>query len=182
MRTLIFFLIIAMTSSCTQNTSDKDAIKKSLDLTVKELDSLKRVLDKAKLPAKELIKTFLTFQKQDAEEAMNFYVGLFENSKITSVQRYGKDGPAKEGTIMFATFELNGSAFACSDSYAKHEWDFTPGVSIFVECASDTEIQHLFTKLSENGKVLMPLNNYGFSTKFGFVEDRFGVSWQLNLL
>ncbi|MEM6721869.1 MAG: VOC family protein [Bacteroidota bacterium] len=124
----------------------------------------------------------MTFQNQDAEEAMNFYVSLFKNSRVVHVDRYGKEGPAKEGTIMFATFELNGSAFACSDSYVKHAWDFTPGVSIFVECDSDEEIQTLFIKLSENGKVLMPLNNYGFSTKFGFVEDRFGVSWQLNLL
>ena len=123
----------------------------------------------------------MTFQNQDAEEAMNFYVSLFENSKITHVQKYGKEGPAKEGTIMFATFELNGSSFACGDSYIKHEWNFTPGVSVFVECKSDEELQNLFTKLSENGKVYMPLGNYGFSTKFGFVEDRFGVSWQLNL-
>lgn len=127
------------------------------------------------------ITTFLTFQENDAEEAMNFYVKLFENSKITDVQRYGKDGPAKEGSIMVATFELNGSQFACSDSYIKHEWNFTPGVSIWVECKSNDEIENLLAKLSENGKVLMPLDSYGFSSKFAFVEDRFEVSWQLNL-
>ncbi|MEM7185626.1 MAG: VOC family protein [Bacteroidota bacterium] len=127
------------------------------------------------------LRTFLTFQNSDAEEAMNFYVALFENSKVTSVQRYGKEGPAKEGTILYATFELNGIPFACCDSYIKHEWDFTPGVSIFVDCNSEEEITTLFEKLSENGSVLMPLGNYGWSKKFGFVEDRFGVSWQLNL-
>jgi len=128
--------------------------------------------NKNKNKMKKQISTFLTFQENNAEEAMNFYVGLFENSKIIDVQRYGKDGPAKEGTIMVARFELNGSQFACSDSYIKHEWTFTPGVSNFVECKSDDEIENFFAKLSENGKVMMPLNNYGFSQKFGFVEDR----------
>ena len=112
---------------------------------------------------------------------MNFYVALFENSRIIDIQRYGKDGPAKEGTIMMATFELNGSLFACSDSFIKHEWDFTPGVSIFVECKSETEIKKYLEKLSEGGSILMPLDNYGWSSKFAFVVDKFGVSWQLNL-
>lgn len=124
--------------------------------------------------------TFLTFQKNDAEEAMNFYVGLFDNSEVVEVKRYGKEGPAKEGSIMVATFLLDGREFMCSDSYVKHEWDFTPGVSVFVECRSTEELEQLFKALSEGGQVMMPLNNYGFSEKFGFVQDRFGVSWQLN--
>ncbi|MEM8899318.1 MAG: VOC family protein [Bacteroidota bacterium] len=127
------------------------------------------------------ITTFLTFQNNDAEEAMNFYISLFENSTITDIQRHGKEGPAKEGSVFFARFELNGSQFACSDSYIKHEWDFTPGVSNWVDCQSVEEQDKLFSALSENGKVMMPLDNYGFSQRFAFVEDRFGVSWQLNL-
>ena len=127
------------------------------------------------------IATFLTFQKEDAEQAMNFYIGLFENSKIIDLSRWGKDAPGKEGTIIHATFRLNGKLFMCSDSPPIHEWDFTPAVSNFVECKDINQLEELFAKLSENGKVLMPLGNYGFSQKFGFVEDRFGVSWQLNL-
>ena len=69
----------------------------------------------------------------------------------------------------------------CSDSPPIHEWGFTPAVSNYVECMDESQLEHLFTKLSENGKVMMPLDNYGFSQKFGFLEDRFGVSWQLNL-
>ena len=65
---------------------------------------------------KQQITTFQTFQHNNAELAMNFYVELFDNSKITDIQRYGKDGPGKEGTIMRATFELNGIQFICSDS------------------------------------------------------------------
>ncbi len=174
-------LILAiLTFSCCGTKHNKGTMDELQALRT-ELDSLKNLTTKRSSDAKGQIMTFLTFQENNAEEAMNFYVGLFENSKITTIQRYGKDGPAKEGTIFMATFELNGSLFACSDSYIKHEWTFTPGVSNFVECKSDGEIENLFAKLSENGEVLMPLNNYGWSSKFAFVEDRFGVSWQLNL-
>ena len=129
---------------------------------------------------KQKITTFLTFQKNDSEEAMNFYISLFDNSKIVDIQRWGKEGPGKEGTIMHATFQLNGQLFMCSDSPPVHEWDFTPAVSNYVECKSEKEIKNLWEKLTENGQVAMPLDNYGFSQKFGWVVDRFGVSWQLN--
>jgi len=82
---------------------------------------------------------------------------------------------------MHATFNLNGNQFMCSDSPPIHNWGFTPAVSNYVECKDENELERLFTKLSENGKVMMPLDNYGFSQQFGFVEDQFGVSWQLNL-
>lgn len=127
------------------------------------------------------IATFFTFQNYDAEEAMNFYLTLFDNSKIIKIERHPEGGPAKEGAIMFAIFELNGNRYMCSDSYMKHEWSFTPGVSTFVDCESEEQLKNLFTKLSENGKVMMPIGNYGFSKQFAFVEDRFGISWQLNI-
>jgi predicted 3-demethylubiquinone-9 3-methyltransferase (glyoxalase superfamily) len=126
--------------------------------------------------------SFLTFQKNDAEQAMNFYIDLFDNSEILSIQRWSKDGPGKEGTIMHATFALNGIMFMCSDSPPVHNWDFTPAVSNYVECENEEEIERLFSKLSERGQVAMPLDNYGFSQKFGWVIDQFGVSWQLNLM
>ncbi len=146
-----------------------------------ELDSLKNAKTQTSNTAPGQITTFLTFQENNAEEAMNFYVGLFDNSRIVDIQRYGKGGPAKEGTIMVARFELDGSKFACSDSYITHDWTFTPGVSILIDCTTEDEIEKLFAKLAVNGNVLMPLNNYGFSSKFAFVEDQFGISWQLNL-
>ncbi len=181
MKKIIVALIIVMTFGCTDRDKANEANKKIISQKTKELDSLKKVVEKVSIPLERPIKTFLTFQENNAEEAMNFYVGLFENSKILDIQRYGKDGPAKEGTIMVATFELNGSKFACSDSYMKHAWGFSPAVSIWVDCKSNEEIEQLLAKLSENGKILMPLDNYGFSTKFTFLEDQFGVSWQLNL-
>ncbi|MFC7522381.1 VOC family protein [Parapedobacter sp. GCM10030251] len=126
------------------------------------------------------ITTFLTFQENNAEEAMNFYIGLFDNSRIIDIRRHGKGGPAKEGSVMMATFELNGKQFICSDSYVKHAWTFSPAISMYVECRTEEELNKLFDKLSEDGIVYMPLDNYGFSTKFGWVGDRFGVTWQLN--
>jgi len=127
------------------------------------------------------ITTFLTFQDNNAEEAMNFYIRLFGNSKIIALQRHGSSGPAKEGTIMVAKFELNGEQFICSDSYIKHEWTFSPAMSLYVECKTEEEIEKLFANLSERGNVYMPLGHYGFSQKFGWVGDKFGVTWQLNL-
>ena len=130
---------------------------------------------------KKQITSFLTFQKNNAEEAMNFYIDLFDNSKVIEIQRYNKNGPGKEGTIIKAIFELNGNQFICSDSFIQHEWDFTPAISNWVECETKKDIEYLFEKLSENGDVKMTLDNYGFSKQCAFVEDRFGVSWQLNL-
>lgn len=125
--------------------------------------------------------TSLTFQDNNAEKAMNFYVELFDNSKVINVQYWGKEGPVTEGKIRQATFELDGNLFMCSDSPPVHDWDFTPAVSNYIACEDESELEKLFSKLSENGKVTMPLNDYGFSQKFGWVIDQFGVSWQLNL-
>ena len=130
---------------------------------------------------KNQIATFLTFQDNNAENAMNFYVELFDNSKIINVQRWEKGGPVEEGRIMVAKFSLNGNLFMCSDSPPVHEWNFSPAVSNYIDCKNENELEKLFLKLSENGTITMPLNNYGFSQRFGWVIDQFGVSWQLNL-
>ena len=146
-----------------------------------EIDSLKIALNQSKTSGPDII-TFLTFQKEDAELAMNYYVEIFDNSEVVSLKRWEAGGPGKEGTIMQATFDLNGKRFMCSDSPPIHDWDFSPAVSNFVECQSKSELERLFSKLSENGEVAMPLGDYGFSQQFGWVFDQFGVSWQLNLL
>ena len=174
------FIMVVLAISCTdlkRNNSQTEEIK----VLHAEISNSKKSNSEKLNDAKGQIATFLTFQKEDAEQAMNFYMNLFDNSEIIDLKRWGKEAPGKEGTIMHATFTLNGKLFMCSDSPPIHAWDFTPAVSNFVECINDSELEHLFTKLSENGKVMMPLGNYGFSEKFGFVEDRFGVSWQLNL-
>ncbi|MEL6672809.1 MAG: VOC family protein [Bacteroidota bacterium] len=144
------------------------------------LDSLTSVIDQ-QAAAQQSIIPFMTFQKENAEQAMNFYIGLFEHSEIVSLTRWGEGAPSKEGTIMQASFRLNGTLFMCSDSPPVHDWDFTPALSNYMECESEEELTRLFTSLSENGEVTMPLDNYGFSQQFGWVIDQFGISWQLNL-
>ena len=124
---------------------------------------------------------FLMFQNADAEEAMTFYTGLFDDGQVLDVARYGAEGPGPEGTVQVARFTLAGQTFMCSDSPVKHGFGFTPSVSVWVEAESEDELERLFAALSEGGGTLMPLGDYGFSRRFGWVNDRFGVSWQLNL-
>jgi predicted 3-demethylubiquinone-9 3-methyltransferase (glyoxalase superfamily) len=116
-----------------------------------------------------------------AEEAMNFYVAQFANSRIDSIKRYGSGESEPEGTVKLATFTLNGQQFMAMDSAAPHAFNFTPSISLFVECGTEEDIARLFGALLEAGQVLMPLDNYGFSRRFGWLNDRFGVSWQINL-
>ena len=126
------------------------------------------------------ITPFLMFEDA-AEEAMQFYVSVFHNSEIKTIEKYGPGEPGAEGSVKLAEFNIAGQDVRCIDSPAKHQFTFTPSVSLFVECENETELGMAFERLSEKGQVLMPLGNYGFSRKFGWVNDRFGVSWQLNL-
>ncbi|OCA90499.1 hypothetical protein A8F94_01020 [Bacillus sp. FJAT-27225] len=128
----------------------------------------------------EKVTPFLMFQGK-AEEAITLYTSLIEDSEIKRITRYGKNGGGEEGSVMQAVFSLKGQEFMCIDSNIKHAFDFTPSFSIFLTCDSESEIDELYAKLSEGGGVLMPIGNYGFSKKFGWVNDQFGVSWQLNL-
>ncbi|MDR4887991.1 VOC family protein [Fredinandcohnia sp. QZ13] len=130
----------------------------------------------------EKVTPFLMFQDSNAEEAMNFYTSLIEDSEITNIVRYGANGPGDEGTVMHATFTLKGQEFMCIDSNIKHQFTFTPSFSIYLTCSTEEEIDSLYHKLKEGGGELMPLGNYGFSKKFGWINDRFGVSWQLTLV
>lgn len=117
----------------------------------------------------------------DAEAAMDFYVSLFEGSEITQIERYGPGDQGVEGTVKRARFVLGEREFTCIDSFVKHAFTFTPAMSIFVDCDSASELDTCFDALATGGEVLMPLDDYGFSRRFGWVNDRFGVSWQLNL-
>ncbi len=125
------------------------------------------------------IATFLMFSGQ-AEEAMNFYAALFEQSEIVRVTRYGPNEMGPEGSVQHAVFSLSGQPFMCIDSPVKHDFTFTPAISLFVSCADEAKLTRWFEALAAGGQVLMPLDAYPFSPKFGWVQDRFGVSWQLS--
>ena len=129
--------------------------------------------------------TFFMFvgkQHGKAGEAIQYYVSLFKNSSIINIVRYGAGEREPEGTVKHAVFILNGQEYMAMDSNMAHQFTFTPAISIFVTCETEEEIDTLFKELSNGGSVFMELNKYPFSEKFGWVEDKFGISWQLNLV
>lgn len=123
---------------------------------------------------------FLMFDGR-AEEAMRFYVSLFPGARILEMARYGKGAEGAEGSVSRARFVIGGQEFLCTDNVVKHAFTFTPAISLHVQCTSRERMQGLVSGLSEDGRVLMPLDHYGFSKLFAWVEDRFGMSWQLNM-
>ncbi|MEX0873490.1 MAG: VOC family protein [Actinomycetota bacterium] len=134
----------------------------------------------AEVALKQKITTFLTFASGGAEEAMNLYTSLFKDSEVLGIRRYGPDeGGGAEGSVMHATFSIQGQQFMCIDSNVGHEWTFTPAVSLYALCDSEEEIDRLFERLSDGGQVFMELDGYPFAEKFAWIADRFGVSWQL---
>lgn len=112
------------------------------------------------------ITPFLTFNNQ-AEEAVNFYVSIFRNSKIASMSRYGEGGPGPKGSVMSATFLLNGQEFMALNGGP--QFTFADGFSLFVSCETQAEVDELWEKLSAGGE----------KGPCGWVKDKFGVSWQI---
>lgn len=113
------------------------------------------------------ITPFLWFN-DNAEEAMNFYVSTFKNSKVLTVTRYGDAGPGPKGSVMSATFELEGQQFYALNG-GPH-YSFTPAISLFVDCETQTEVDALWNKLLAGG---------GTPDRCGWLRDRFGLSWQI---
>ena len=112
---------------------------------------------------------------------MDFYVLLFPSAKMEEISRWGSGEQGAEGFVKVATFSLNGQKVMCTDSPPVHDFTFTPAISLYVSCTTEQEFDRYVETLSKDGKTLMPPDNYGFSTRFSWLEDRFGVSWQINL-
>src|SRR5262249_6221141 len=112
------------------------------------------------------ITPFLWFDKE-AEEAANFYVSVFNNSKIVSVGRYGDAGPGPKGTAMSVTFELEGQRFFALNGGPRYT--FTPAISLFVNCETQDEVDALWDKLCDGGK----------PNRCGWLTDKYGLSWQI---
>jgi predicted 3-demethylubiquinone-9 3-methyltransferase (glyoxalase superfamily) len=131
------------------------------------------------MAAKQKIIYCLWFN-QEAEEAMNFYASVFPNAKATNVVYSPIDTPSgKTGTVLTAHFELEGQQFMLLNGGP--EFKLNPSISFMVHCDTADEVESLWNKLSVGGKALMPLDKYPFSDKYGWVADKYGVSWQLIL-
>jgi predicted 3-demethylubiquinone-9 3-methyltransferase (glyoxalase superfamily) len=102
-----------------------------------------------------------------AEEAMNFYISIFKNSKIVNVTRYGEAGPGRNETVMTATFQLDGQEFFALNGGP--QFTFTEAISFFVDCKTQQEVDHLWEKLSAGGE----------KGRCGWLKDKYGLSWQI---
>ena len=112
------------------------------------------------------IAPFLWFNN-NAEEAANFYTSIFKNSKIVNIARWGEGGPGPKGTVMSATFELEGQEFMALNGGP--QFTFSAAISFFVKCETQQEVDELWEKLSAGGK----------KERCGWLKDKFGVSWQI---
>jgi predicted 3-demethylubiquinone-9 3-methyltransferase (glyoxalase superfamily) len=112
------------------------------------------------------IRPFLWFN-DNAEEAVNFYVATFKYSKVLSMNRYGDAGPGPKGSVMAATFVLEGQEFLALNGGPKYK--FTPAISLFVNCETQAEVDDLWAKLTAGGR----------EDACGWLTDKFGLSWQI---
>ncbi|HET8683607.1 MAG TPA: VOC family protein [Micromonosporaceae bacterium] len=112
------------------------------------------------------ITTFLWFDNQ-AEEAAAFYTSIFDNSRIVSVQRYGEAGPGPAGSVMTVNFELAGQQFIGLNGGP--QFRFTEAISLYVDCATQEEVDELWAKLTDGGE----------ESQCGWLKDRYGLSWQI---
>jgi predicted 3-demethylubiquinone-9 3-methyltransferase (glyoxalase superfamily) len=119
------------------------------------------------MSGKQKITTYLWFDN-NAEEAMNFYVSIFKNSKILDLARYGEAGPGPKGTVMCGTFQLEGQQFMALNGGPRFK--FTEAISLFVNCETQEEVDDLWTKLTAGG---------GAPSQCGWLKDKFGLSWQI---
>ena len=124
----------------------------------------------------------LWFDSQ-AEEAANFYCGLFDHSNVSYIARYEEAGAEisgmPEGSVLTVEFTLSGQKFIGLNGGP--QFSFTPSISMFVNCETEGELLRLYRALSQDGSVLMELGGYPFAQKFVWVQDKYGLSWQLNL-
>lgn len=112
------------------------------------------------------ITTFLWFDN-NAEEAVNFCISIFKNSKIVNMSRYGEGGPGPKGSVMVATFQLEGQEFCALNG--SPIFKFTPAISLYVSCETQQEVDELWEKVSAGGK----------KDRCGWLTDKYGLSWQV---
>ncbi|MEN0450893.1 VOC family protein [Staphylococcus aureus] len=126
------------------------------------------------------ITTFLMFNNQ-AEEAVKLYTSLFEDSEIITMTKYAENGPGDPGTVQHSIFTLNGQVFMAIDANSGTELPMNPAISLFVTVKDTIEMERLFNGLKDEGAILMPKTNMPPYREFAWVQDKFGVSFQLAL-
>jgi predicted 3-demethylubiquinone-9 3-methyltransferase (glyoxalase superfamily) len=120
------------------------------------------------------------FQGGNAQAALGLYASVFSGFKVVSIEKYGP-GDATPGLVKIAKIDFRGHPLIVIDSPVPHKFDFTPSMSLLVDFDQTVDLDRTFNRLADGGNVMMPLGDYGFSPRFGWLTDRFGVSWQLNL-
>lgn len=122
---------------------------------------------------------FIMFQEGTGRAALEFWASVVPDSGIDSLDLFGPEGPGPADTIKRAVIVIGGQRVMAHDSFIDDEFGDTPSHSFFLDCADEPEVDQLFGTLGEGGRALIPLGDYGWSHKFGWAEDRFGVAWQL---
>jgi predicted 3-demethylubiquinone-9 3-methyltransferase (glyoxalase superfamily) len=117
----------------------------------------------------------------NATEALALYGSIFREFQIQEMERYGAEAPGKEDWVKMAEVSFHGHVLIVIDSPVQHAFTFTPAMSLFVDCENEAEFEGAFKALAEGGIVYMEPDSYGFSKRFGWCQDRFGVSWQVNV-
>ena len=130
------------------------------------MSAARNFISQTKGDTMQKITPFLWFD-HEAEEAVNFYVSIFKNSKILTITRYGDAGPGPKGTVMSATFQLDGQEFFALNGGPHYK--FTPAISFLVNCETQQEIDDLWQKLTAGGE----------EVQCGWLKDKFGLSWQI---
>ena len=124
-----------------------------------------------------MLRPFITLEGQ-AQLALDLYAEVFPDFALHALTHHAAP---HDDLIMTAVFEVKGQEIMISDSFISHDWSVTPGISFFIDLEDEAEVNRLAGALAEGGLVHMPAGNYGFSTLFAWVQDRFGVNWQLNV-
>ncbi len=124
------------------------------------------------------LSTLLMFQG-DAAAALEFYVSIFDGARVDELIQYGPGEQGSEGMVKHATVRIGDATLALIDSPVEQPFGFTPATSLVIEDRDRDRLQRVWDRLFEGGRILMPLDRYPFSACFGWITDRYGVSWQL---
>ena len=126
------------------------------------------------------VATYLLFQG-DAEEALHFYQKVFRDTELTAIHHYPQSSGEIAGKLLPSRLRIGDHQLMLADSPNPHEFTFTPSTSIYINFETEDELIEAHDMLADGADILMPLDDYGFSVMYAWIQDKFGVCWQLNL-